>query len=293
MPKDWFLLLRPHQWAKNVFVFLPLFFGGQFFSTMLFLGSVRAFLAYSLAASAVYCLNDILDRGADRLHPVKCRRPVASGRISVPVAGAMAGVLAVAASAVASWPFGERGYELLAIVWAYLLLNVAYCLRLKRVPLVDVFVIATGFVLRLLAGSAATGIVLSCWIVVMTFLLALFLALAKRRDDVVLYNATGVLPRRGIDRYNLEFMNQSISILAAVLVVAYLMYTVSPEVTTRIGSPYLYATMAFVLLGLLRYLQLTIVDVRSGSPTKVLLRDRFTQACLVCWLLSFFVILYL
>lgn len=156
----------------------------------------------------------------------------------------------------------------------------------------DIFVIAIGFVLRIMAGSIATGIALSHWIVLMTFLLALFLAFAKRRDDVVMYQENGVLVRKNVNRYNLAFMNQAITLTSGITMVCYIMYTVSPDVIDRFGSHYVYLTSIFVLAGLIRYLQITIVDVKSGSPTKVLMKDHFIQACIVCWILFFFAIIY-
>ncbi len=178
------------------------------------------------------------------------------------------------------------------VILFYIMMNIAYCVRLKHIAIVDVFVIALGFVLRVFIGGWATGIVLSQWVILMTFLLALFLAFAKRRDDVVMYENTGIMARRNVDRYSVEFLNQAISIIASITMVCYVMYTVSPEVTERFHTQYLYVTSVFVLAGIIRYLQITIVDVKSGSPTKVLMRDHFIHACIFCWLVSFLVIIY-
>lgn len=174
----------------------------------------------------------------------------------------------------------------------YYVMNLAYCMKLKQYALVDVFIIATGFVMRVLLGGIVNDIELSLWIVLMTFLLALFLAFAKRRDDVVIYQETGVKARKNVNRYNLEFMNQAITVVCTSTLVAYIMYTVSDEVTERLGSRYIYLTTVFVLAGMLRYLQLSIVDVKSGSPTKVLMKDRFIQLCILGWGLTFWVLIY-
>lgn len=289
--KSILLLLRPHQWLKNLFIFLPLFFDRRLLDWTYLYPTLIAFVAYNFAASAIYCFNDIWDRSADRLHPKKCKRPIASGAISV-----RGGYFVMAACLAISFfilSLCERRDALFAIVGFYLVMNIAYCMFLKRIALVDIFIIAVGFVLRIWVGGVATGIHLSHWIVLMTFLLALFLAFAKRRDDVVIYEDTGVKARKNINRYNLPFMNQAISIIASVTIVCYIMYTVSEEVISRIHTPYLYLTSAFVLLGLLRYLQLTVVDVKSGSPTKVLLKDRFVQMCVLLWIVAFFLILYI
>lgn len=290
--KDLFILMRPQQWLKNAFVFAPLFFNGSLTDGVALQQSLLAFAAYCLAAGAIYCFNDIYDREADRRHPVKRLRPIASGKVSVAGGCLLSMLLAACSQALVLALGGGARWPLAGCILFYLLMNVAYCTYLKRKTLVDIFIIAIGFVLRIVVGGVATGIRLSHWLVLMTFLLALFLALAKRRDDVVIYEETGRQMRKSITRYNLDFMNQSITVVASVNLVCYILYSVSAEVTERIGSDYLYATSVFVLLGLLRYMQLTIVDVRSGSPTHVLLHDRFIQCCVAGWGLLFAIILY-
>ncbi len=285
-------LMRPWQWVKNLFVFVPVFFGGSLTDSRCLLVSLAVFVAFSLASSAVYCLNDIIDADDDRRHPDKCRRPVASGAVTVAQAYALMGALAaLSATLVAALP--SVGLRVAWVVAGYIALNVAYCLWLKRHSVIDVCVIAFGFVLRLLAGGVATGIALSKWIVLMTFLLTLFLALAKRRDDVLRMNKTGRAPRKNTSRYNLTFMNQAITITASVTVVCYVMYTVSPEVAESLGTDHLYLTSVFVIMGLLRYIQIAVVDEKSGDPTAVALHDRFTQVVVLCWGLSFFILIYL
>lgn len=282
-------LLRPHQWVKNVFVFLPLFFDRHMMDVEYLIPAIVAFFAFSFAASGIYCFNDIYDVEADRKHPKKCKRPVASGVISIPLAYSLMGLCF--ALSIAILLLGGNYIEYGIIIF-YVLMNIAYCVKLKHIAIIDVFVISLGFVLRVVIGGFATGIYLSHWIALMTFLLALFLAFAKRRDDVVLFEASGVKARKNVNRYNVAFMNQAISIVAGITMICYIMYTVTPEVMERFGSPYLYITSFFVLAGIIRYLQVTIVDLRSGSPTKVLLRDRFIQACIIGWVATFFVIIY-
>ena len=165
-------------------------------------------------------------------------------------------------------------------------------MRLKQYAILDVCIVALGFVLRIFVGGIATSVVLSKWIVLMTFLLTLFLSFAKRRDDVVRMNDTGEAPRKNTIRYNLTFINQAITIAASVTLVCYIMYTVSPEVVERFHTDKLYLTSVFVLLGLLRYIQLAVVDKRSGDPTKVMLKDLFIQLIVLLWCLSFFIIIY-
>ena len=283
---------RPTHWIKNLFVFLPVFFGGGLLNTSEAVSAALTFLSFSLAASAIYCLNDIIDVNADRAHPVKCKRPIASGAITIPQAyGMMALSMLVSIVLMFLLPAGQT--KTIFVIVAYFLINVAYCLRLKNYAIIDVCIIASGFVLRILAGGYATGVQLSKWIVLMTFLLTLFLAFAKRRDDVLRMNTTGQAPRANTSRYNLTFINQAITITAGVMLVCYVMYTVSPEIIAQFATDKLYLTSILVILAILRYLQISFVDEKSGDPVKVALSDRATQLILLAWLLSFLVIIYL
>lgn len=289
--KKTLLLIRPQQWIKNGFVLIPMFFGGRLLNVDDAIASVVTFFAFSFVASAIYCFNDIVDVEADRRHPVKCHRPIASGAVSVPTAYALMVILTLL-SALLLFFLPQRAGETAGIVAFYFLLNMAYCLWLKRHAIIDVCTVAFGFVLRILAGGMACEVAVSNWLVLMTFLLALFLSFAKRRDDVLRMNETGEPPRRNTIRYNLTFVNQAITVTGTVTLVCYIMYTVSPEVVSRFHAPYLYLTSIFVLVGLLRYMQLTVVDEVSGDPTKILLRDRFTQAIVMAWIMSFLLIIY-
>ena len=283
---------RPTHWIKNIFVFLPVFFGGALLNTTEVVAAALTFMSFSLAASAIYCLNDIIDVDADRAHPVKCKRPIASGAITIPQAYGMMTV-SLLISIVLMFFLPEGHAKSILVIIAYFVINVAYCLRLKEYAIIDVCIIASGFVLRILAGGYATGVQLSKWIVLMTFLLTLFLAFAKRRDDVLRMNTTGQAPRANTSRYNLTFINQAITITAGVMLVCYVMYTVSPEIIAQFATDKLYLTSILVILAILRYLQISFVDEKSGDPVKVALSDRATQLILLAWLLSFLVIIYL
>lgn len=286
-------LIRPHQWLKNVFVMIPMFFGGSLLDPSDIRASVVTFFAFSFIASSVYCFNDIIDVEADRRHPVKCKRPIASGAISVSSAWAlMALMFLLSVGTVCLLDTYSHVINVGLVILIYYILNILYCSKLKQYAIVDVCIIAFGFVLRVLAGGFATDIALSKWLVLMTFLLTLFLSFAKRRDDVLRMNETGEPPRKNTIRYNLTFINQAITITASVTLVCYIMYTVSPEVVNRFHSDLLYLTSVFVLLGLLRYIQITVVDKRSGDPTKMMLRDRFTQCVVLLWALTFLVLIY-
>lgn len=292
MIKSILRLVRPTQWIKNLFVFIPMFFAGELFNLHSLCLCAVTFMAYSLMASSVYCYNDIVDADADRRHPVKCHRPVASGAVSVRLAYTMMAVMAALSVGLLLLLPPEVMPEVLAVVLFYYLLNLSYCSKLKQYAIVDVCVVAFGFVLRILAGGFASEVMPSNWLVIMTFLLTLFMSFAKRRDDVLRMNETGEAPRKNTVRYNLTFINQAITITASVTLVCYIMYTVSPEVTERFDTPYLYLTFVFVLIGLLRYIQIAVVDKKSGDPTKIILHDHFSQMIVVAWGLSFLLMIY-
>jgi len=285
----YFRLLRVKHYIKNSFIFLPLLFGAQLTSIPALNRSIAAFFGFSLAASSVYILNDYIDIDEDRHHPEKKSRPLASGAVRTVYAFILMAVFFCAGSAVMI----TVSMNACCILWAYVVLNIAYTLFLKRVAVLDVSCIAAGFVLRIFAGSAVTGIVLSKWIVVLTFLLALFLALAKRRDDLILSSRTGEKMRKANAGYTLEFVNATMVIMASVVIVSYILYTTSSEVIQRLNTPYVYLTALFVILGVMRYMQITFVFKQSGSPTRVLLTDHFLQAVLIGWILTFIWILYL
>ena len=285
-------IIRPQQWVKNLFVFLPMFFGGSLTDVHDIINSLLTFFAFSCVASSVYCYNDIIDVDADRRHSVKCHRPIASGAVTVFQAYILMVFmlcLGIAFLLCLSDALVHTGM----VVLGYYLLNLSYCAKLKQYAIIDVCVIAIGFVLRILAGGFATEVVVSHWLILMTFLLTLFLSLAKRRDDVIRMNKTGEPPRKNTIRYNLTFINQAITITASVTLVCYIMYTVSPEVIARFHTKYLYLTSIFVVLGLLRYIQITVVDEKSGDPTKAILHDRFMQLTVIAWGLAFLFIIYL
>lgn len=285
-------LTRPRHWVKNAFIFMPLFFGGAFTDMKALTHAVIAFFAYSFAASAIYCYNDIIDVEDDRRHSVKCKRPIASGAVSVAMGYVIMGIMMCLSALMVSL-LGNECWKLAGVVGFYFVLEIAYCRVLKRHAIVDVCILAFGFVLRILAGSAATGIIASQWLVLMTFLLTLLLAFAKRRDDVLKMEATGEAPRHNTHRYNMSFINQSITVTASVTLVCYIMYTISPEVTSRTNFSYVYLTTIFVILGLLRYMQRTLVDQKSGDPTKLLYEDRFLQIVIAMWLLAYVLIIYI
>ena len=286
--KTFLHLLRPHQYLKNGFIWLPVFFGYRIFDTSALERTLLAFGAFCMMSSTIYILNDFRDREEDRRHPVKKDRPLASGAVS-PREALYAGLICFGASMGLTLTFLPD--TCLYMLLAYLLLNIAYSQSLKHIPIVDILCIALGFVLRIFVGGAATGIIISPWIVIMAFLLALFLALAKRRDDLLLMDQE-VQVRKSIDGYNHEFISLGMGIMASVIIVVYILYTVSPEIVAKHGTHRLYITGVWVLLGLLRYLQITFVEEKSGSPTLVLIKDFALQAIIALWLVNIFILLY-
>lgn len=281
-------LLRPQQWLKNVFVFAPVFFAGQMGDRGKVAATALAAVAFCLMASAIYVLNDLLDAVNDRLHPQKKLRPIAARKVSM----AQAGVLGVTCSAGGIYMASLCAWPTLGIGVAYMAINVAYCLRLKHTAIADLFSIATGFVLRVLAGGAATGIATSQWLVIMTFLLSLFLALGKRRDDLTIAAASGIAVRPVLRGYTIPFVDVCMGLLTAVLVMSYILYCLSPDVIQRRNGEWVYLSAILVLAGMFRYLQITIVKHGSFSPTRVLCHDRFIQAVVAVWTLFFFAVLY-
>ena len=280
--------MRPHHYIKNLFLFLPLFFAVKITHIELLSNTIIAFIAFSVTASAVYILNDYSDKEEDKKHPTKKYRPLASGAISTSQAIFIMSILSMVG-------FGLMAFlslKAMMILTLYVILNIAYSFYLKHIAILDVTIIATGFVLRLFVGSVVTDIALSMWIVIMTFLLALFMALAKRRDDVLIFMETGKKMRKVVDGYNLQFLDSAMAIMASVVIVAYIIYTTSSEVVERVHSQYLYLTALFVILGIMRYLQIAFVYLDSGSPTKIVLKDKFMQVTIVAWIVSFGWILY-
>ena len=282
-------LLRPQQYIKNLFIFLPLFFAMKITSVEALLNATIAFIAFSLAASAIYTLNDFYDIEEDRQHPKKKNRPLASGAITKSQAINIMLLLFVAGIGL----MAILDMQAVIILAAYVIMMIGYSLYLKHVAILDVTMIAIGFVLRIFVGSAVTDVPLSRWIIIMTFLLALFMALAKRRDDVLIYLDTGKKMRKVIDGYNLQFLDTAMGIMASIVIVAYINFSTSAEIVAKFNSEHLYLNVLFVILGIMRYLQISFVFKDSGSPTQIILKDRFIQLTLVGWIATFTGILYL
>jgi len=267
---------------------MPLFFALQINRFDLLAKAGAAFLAFCLIASAIYIFNDWLDIKEDRLHPKKKERPLASEKISKKTA-AVAMVIFLSSGLILSYLIN---IYMLYLVLLYVGLNIIYTIKLKHIPIVDIFIIASGFVIRIFIGGVVTHIKIYPWIVIMTFLLALLLSLAKRRDDVLILLETNDRTRKSVDGYNLAFIDMSMMAMAAITIVGYIMYTMSPEIMLKFRTDKLYFTTFFVILGIMRYMQITLVEKKSGSPTEVLLKDRFLQSTLLCWIITFGILIY-
>lgn len=262
-------LLRPHQWVKSGFVFVGLLFGHVWHDGALVQSVLFAVAAFSLAASAVYVLNDLADRERDRQHPEKCHRPLASGAVNVPQALVLGGVCLVSALVLA---YAASNLVLL-IVLAYVVLNVAYSMGLKHVVLLDVFIISTGFMLRILAGTLGVGILPSHWLLLCGLMLTLFLGFAKRRAELNVMAGRGGSHRRVLNDYDPVLLDTLIGICATSAIVSYSLYTVSAETLEMHGTANLIYTVPFVIYGVFRYLFLLHRRSGGGDPAAALLQD--------------------
>ena len=274
-------LLRPHQWIKNGFVFLGLLFGHAWNDPVKLGQALAAFAAFCLLASAVYVMNDLIDREQDRLHPKKKRRPLVTGAVSVGAAGALAATCLVAGGVIAWHWAGSAPW----IYFAYVALNVGYSFGLKHVVILDVFIIASGFMLRILAGTLGLGIAPSQWLLLCGLMLTLFLGFAKRSAELLALPEDSAGHRRVLEHYSAPMLDQFISIAAAGTVISYALYTVSPDTVALHGTRGLVATVPFVLYGMLRYLWRLHRRGGGGDPAQELLTDPHLLAATTGWLL--------
>jgi 4-hydroxybenzoate polyprenyltransferase len=288
-----FLSLRPGQWTKNLLVFAGVLFGNASVGRGLFdpdplLRATAAFALFCALSGVVYLVNDISDRESDRQHPLKAKRPIASGALPVGLAGVAAVV--IAAAALAGSAMLGRGFLLVAV--GYLALQLLYSGPLKQIVIIDVLAIAMGFVLRAVAGAVVVQVEISHWLLVCTILLALFMALAKRRHEIVLL-AEGATSHRAILReYSPYLLDQMIAVVTASTLIAYIFYTISPETQAKFGTPWLGLTIPFPLYGIFRYLYLVHRREGGGSPADMLLTDRPLLACVALWAVAVALIIY-
>jgi 4-hydroxybenzoate polyprenyltransferase len=282
------IALRPGQWTKNLLVFAGLIFGMQLFVPSAVIRAIAAFVIFCGLSGAVYLVNDIADRESDRQHPLKAQRPIASGALAVPTAWTVALILSAAAlagSAILGWRFT-------AVAVSFLTLQALYSGPLKHIVIIDVLTLATGFVLRAIAGAVAVNVEISHWLLVCTILLALFIALAKRRHEIVLLAASATSHRPILGEYSAYLLDQMISVVTASTLITYVFYTVSPETQEKFGTPWLGLTIPFPLYGIFRYLYLVHQREGGGSPADLLLTDRPLLICVALWALAVVLIIY-
>ena len=280
--------LRVRQWVKNFVVFAPLVFSGRLLDPSSVASAMMSFVCFCLASSGVYLVNDILDRRIDRFHPLKKSRPVASGKL--PLSWAMVlSLLLIGASGVLSLGFRA---DLGLAVGLYLAFNLAYSIALKRVVILDVLILSAGFVIRIWGGAVVLGVVPSHWLQLSMFFLALFLSLAKRRQELVILHAKALRHRNVLSDYSPAFIDQLTSILTAVAILCYALYAVSPDVTQRFGQAGFIYTVPLVIYTLFRYLYL--VHIRKGAldPTEALLSDTPMMLSVLAWIMMIVCLLY-
>jgi len=284
-------LLRPKDWAKNLFLFVPSFFAGHFFVPHKLELLAVGFLAFSCFASSIYIINDYRDIENDRKHPKKSKRPMASGKVP-PSQGIIISFLLVIIGSVLAY-LVNSDFWLLFILGVYYIMNIGYSFGLKNIAVLDMIIVAFGFILRIKAGAIIVNEETTDWLIIMTFLLALFMAIAKRRDDILLQESSGTSMRKSLSGYNLSFLDTMLGLFSAIVIVAYLNYTQDDDSIRRLGTYRLYYTTIFVIAGVMRYLQVVFVKKDSGSPTEILYKDHFIQITILLWVACFFTILYL
>jgi 4-hydroxybenzoate polyprenyltransferase len=287
-PRSLFVSLRPQQWTKNLVVFAALLFGQQLLEPQAVMHSFAAFAIFCALSGTVYLVNDVIDRDADRLHPIKASRPIASGALSARSALTSAAILG-AGALVGAYVVGTLFF---VTAGAYLLLLTLYSGPLKHTVILDVLTIAIGFVLRAVAGAFAVDVPISHWLLVCTILLALFLALAKRRQELVMLADGASNHRRILQEYSPYLLDQMIAIVAAATIMGYALYTVSPETVAKFGTDRLLLTLPFPIYGLFRYLYLVHQRQGGGSPADMLINDRPLLACVLLWAISVVLIVY-
>ena len=277
---DLLRLMRPHQWVKNTFVFTGLLFGHAWHDAHLVAQVFTAFAAFCLVSSAVYVFNDIIDVEQDRLHPKKSSRPLASGRVGVPAAAVLASVLAVSGLVLANC----ASRTVLVILVCYALMNVAYSLRLKHVVILDVFIIATGFMLRILAGTLGVGIPPSQWLLLCGLMVTLFLGFSKRRAEIFALAEDKAAHRKVLEHYSPVVLDKMIGITASGVILSYSLYTMSADTIRIHGTPNLIYTVPFVMYGVFRYIYLLHHQSRGGDPSHDLVRDPHLFVAVGAWL---------
>jgi 4-hydroxybenzoate polyprenyltransferase len=281
--------MRPNQWTKNLIVFAGLIFAQQLFVVNSFLKTMMAFGLFCLLSSAIYIINDIRDVESDRAHPLKSKRPIAAGQLSIRAAALAAAGLTLAALALSFWLDREFGYT--AVL--YFLLLWGYSLYLKHLVILDVLVIAIGFVLRAIAGAVVIDVKFSSWLLLCTILLALFLGLSKRRHELILLGDNAHSHRKILQEYSPHLLDQMIGVVTASTLMAYALYTMADETQAKFGTSYMIVTIPFVIYGIFRYLYLIHQKDEGGSPTTILVSDKPILINVLLWAVVSVLLIYI
>ena len=276
--------MRPHQWLKNSFVFTGLLFGHAWHDVHLVYQVVFAALAFSLISSAVYIINDMVDCEQDRLHPVKCLRPLAAQQLGMTTAGIFAALLIAVGLLLAAWVANA----VLLIIVLYAVMNLAYSLRLKHIVILDVFIIAAGFMLRILAGTLGVGIPPSQWLLLCGLMVTLFLGFAKRRAEIIELAETKTAHRKVLAHYSPVLLDKMIGITASGVIMSYSLYTMSPETVHTHGTGNLIYTVPFVMYGVFRYIYLLHQQHGGGDPSRDVVRDPHLLLAVLAWAMATF-----
>ena len=279
---DLMRLMRPYQWVKNAFVFTGLLFGHAWHDPYLVMQVVMTFVAFCLVSSAIYTINDIVDLEQDQRHPKKCKRPLASGQVSISAAVILAVVLVVPGLVLA---YGASPTVLIILI-GYALMNIAYSLRLKHVVILDVFIIATGFMLRILAGTLGVGIPPSQWLLLCGLMVTLFLGFTKRRSEIIALTDDKNAHRKVLEHYSPVLLDKMIGVTAAGLIMSYSLYTMNADTIRIHNTPNLIYTVPFVMYGVFRYIYLLHHQSRGGDPSHDLVRDPHLFIVVGAWLLA-------
>ncbi len=280
--------LRPKQWIKNIFIFAGIIFAQQLFIPEIFAKVLLGFILFCLGSGSIYLLNDLMDIEKDKIHPQKAKRPLASGRLSKRVAFLAATIMMILVI-----PFSfylDRGYGLLLLT--YLIMNILYSLKLKNVVIIDVMIIAAGFVVRVLAGCSLASVAPSDWLIISTIAISLFLGFSKRREEVLLMANSENSTRKVLEHYSREFLDQMIAIVTGIAILSYILYALSEKTIARFGTSNLVFTVPFVLFGMFRYLYLIYQKGGGGDPTNTFFKDWPFLINAFLWGISILLIIY-
>lgn len=282
------ILMRPPQWTKNLLVFAALIFSNSLFKINALITVLLTFCAFCLTSSVIYILNDWKDKQKDRIHPDKRHRPLASGVVSTNEAFIFAGLIVIVDILLILF---LGGYVWL-VLGAYFLMNIAYTFKFKQVVILDIIILALGFVLRAISGGVVIEVEISSWLIVATFFLALFLVLCKRRFEMVSLGKNAISHRKNLSDYSVQLLDQMIAIVCGVTILAYSLYTLSPETVKKFDTENLIFTIPFVVFGIFKYLHLIYKKQLGGKPEAILLNDKYIQLSIILWILCAILIIY-